>query len=386
MICNHPRLSAVAKVFPIILVPVLLIPSLFAQIDTITIPAGTPEDKDLNTINAEQDAQKKVSMYQDFLQRYASNPAAVAYGNWQLSQYFQSAGDLQKALEFGDKALVGSPHNLDILTSQITIAQQLKDNAQVFKYSVQGGDAYDSIEKQPKPADLNDEQFASLIASQKDTNKNSYEFFEDAAFNVIAAENDPKARMDEIDTFTATFPKSKMDEQVTQYAMLSLSELKDNRRLMDYADKALTANPDDLPALLLLANYYVDSSEPGALPKAISYAQKAIVAAKADDPAADKTHKISAGVAHGVMGRAYAKQGKTLASVGELKSAVALLKGQDEQQYAIAAYFLGWDYAKLNKLTDARTVLTEAVAIPGPMQQPTKDLLTKVNTARAAGK
>jgi tetratricopeptide (TPR) repeat protein len=371
---------------PLLLFTVSLARSASAQVETIVIPAGTAEDKDLNAITNEQDAQKKVSMYQDFLQKYASNPAAVAYGSWQLSQYYQGAGDLQKALDYGEKAVAGSPHNLDILTSQVMIAQQLKDNARAFKYSVQGGQAYESIEKQPKPADMTDEQFASLVASQKDANKTSYEFFENIAFNAIAAENDGKTRMDYIETFTTTFPKSKFDEQITQYAMLSLSELKDNKRLMEYADKALAANPNNLPALLLLANYYVDSSEPGSLPKAITYAQKAIVAAKANDPAADKTQKISAGVAHAVMGRAYAKQEKTLPSISELKSAVALLKGQDEQQYAIAAYFLGWDYAKLNKLSDARAILSDAAAIPGAMQQPTKDLLAKVNTARAAGK
>jgi hypothetical protein len=364
----------------------LLTPALFAQVDTIVIPAGTPEDRDLNAIGNEQDAQKKVTMYQDFLQKYASNPAAVAYANWQLSQSYQGAGDLQKALDFGDKAVAGSPRNLDILTSQVQIAQQLKNNAAMFKYSIQGGDAFDSIEKQSKPADATDQQFASTIASQKEANKSSYDYFENVAFNVIASENDAKTRMDEIDKFTVTFPKSKMDEQVTQYAMLSLSELRDNRRLTQFADKALAANPNNLPALLLLANNYVDSSEAGSLPKAISYAQKAIVAAKADDPSADKSQKISAGVAHSVMGRAYAKQEKTLPSVSELKSALGLLKGQDEQQYAVAAYYLGWDYAKLNKLTEARAVLNEAAAIPGPVQQPSKELLTKVNTARAAGK
>jgi tetratricopeptide (TPR) repeat protein len=364
----------------------LLAPTASAQVDTIVIPAGTPEDIDLNTIANEHDAQKKVPMYQDFLQKYASNQPAIAYANWQLSQYYQSAGDLQKALECGDKAVAGSPHNLDILTSQVTIAQQLKDNAHIFSYSIQGGEAFNSIEKQPKPADMTDEQFASTVVSQKDANKNAYDFFEGAAFNGIAGENDAKKRMDYIDKFTVTFPKSKMDEQVTSYAMLSLSQLQDNHRLISYAEKALAANPNNLPALLLLANNYVDSSEPGALAKAVSYAQKAIVAAKADDPAADKSQKISAGVAHSVMGRAYAKQSKTLPSISELKSATALLKGNDEQQYAVAAYYLGWDYAKVNKLTEARAVLNEAAGIPGPVQQPVKDLLTKVNTARAAGK
>jgi len=40
----------------------------------------------------------------------------------------------------------------------------------------------------------------------------------------------------------------------------------------------------------------------------------------------------------------------------------------------------------LNKLTEARDVLTEAVKIPGPLQAMSQDLLTKVNTARAKGK
>ena len=358
----------------------------FGQVDKIVIPAGTPEDQALNAINNEQDAQKRLSMYQEFLEKFASNPVAVAYGNWQLAQYYQTSGDSQKAADFGDKAAAGAPHNIDILVSQVTIAQGLKDNARIFKYAIQGGEAYDSIDKEAKPADVSDEQFAAKITSDKDQNKDSYEFFENAAFSAISAERDAKMRMDYIEQFTPVFPKSKFDDQVASYAMLSLSELKDNHRLIAYAEKALAANPENLPALLLIANTYVDSAEPGGLGKAITYSQRAIVAAKAEDPAADKSRKVSAGIAHSVMGRAYAKQEKTAQSIAELKSATTLLKSQDEQQYAIAAYYLGWDYAKLGRLTDARAVLNEIAGTPGPVQQSAKDLLTKVNTARAAGK
>lgn len=189
--------------------------------------------------------------------------------------------------------------------------------------------------------------------------------------------------MDYIDKFSTTFPKSGMDEQLASFAMLSLSELKDNKRLVAYGEKALAANPDNLPALVMLANTYADTSEPA---KAIPYAQKAILVAKADAADADRPRKLSAGSAHCALGRIYANQGKTLPSITELKSATALLKGQDEQQFAVAAYYLGWDYAKLSKLTEARAALTEVVSIPGPVQAPAKELLTKVNTARAAGK
>jgi len=358
-----------------------MLPLAYGQVDKIVIPAGTPEDKDLNVITSEPDAPKKIAMYQDFLQKYASNPVAVAYANWQLSQAYQGAGDLQKATEYGDKAVAGSPHNLDILESQVTLAIQTKDNARAFKYAEQGGEVFDSIDKQPKPADVTDEQFATMVATEKETNQSSYEFFEGAAFNAIAAEPDAKTRMDYIEKFTGAFPNTKLQEQVASYAMLSLSELKDNHRLVAYAEKALAANANNVPALLLLANAYVDG-EPG---KAVPYAQRAIAAAKADDPAADRSRKVSAGVAHKILGIVYAKQEKTAASVAELKSATALLKGQDEQQYAVAAYFLGWDYAKLNRLSEARVALTDAAAISSPVQQPSKDLLLKVNTARASG-
>jgi cytochrome c-type biogenesis protein CcmH/NrfG len=358
----------------------------YGQVDKITIPAGTPEDQALEEITRQPDPEKRVPMYQDFFQKFASNPAAIAYANWQLSQYYLSAGDLQKATEYGDKAAAASPRNPDILTSQVVIAQKSSDNARVFKYAAQGGEAFDSIEKQPKPADMSDADFASKVASEKADNQSAYDFFESAAFSAIAAENDAKTRMDYIEKFTPVFQKSKFDDQVGSYAMWSLSQLKDTRRLTAYAEKALAANPNSLPPLLMLANSYADSGEPGSLEKAVTFAHRAIVAAKADDPAADKTRRVSAGVAHSALGRVYAKQEKTLPSITELKSATALLKGQDDQQYAVAAYYLGWDYAKLNRLNEARAVLTDASAIPGPVQQPVKDLLLKVNSARAGKK
>lgn len=94
---------------------VLLSIPFHGQVDRIVIPAGTPEDHELQNISNEPDAQKKLAMYEDFGQKFSANPAAVAYGNWQVSQAYQATGDLKKALEYGDKALGGSPHNLDIL-------------------------------------------------------------------------------------------------------------------------------------------------------------------------------------------------------------------------------------------------------------------------------
>jgi tetratricopeptide (TPR) repeat protein len=192
--------------------------------------------------------------------------------------------------------------------------------------------------------------------------------------------------MTDIERFSTAFPESKFLETISGYALNALSQLKDNARLVAYGDKMLAANPNSLPALLLLANFYSDDKTAGSAAKAISYSQKAIEVAKADAPDADKSRKLSGGAAHSTIGWVYLKQDKSAAAVPELKAAAALLKGQDDQQYARALYGLGFAYGKLNKLTEARDVLTEAVKIPGPLQPMSQDLLAKVNSARAKGK
>ena len=132
-----------------------------------------------------------------------------------------------------------------------------------------------------------------------------------------------KSRMSDIDRFTSAFPNSRFDEPIASYAMMSLTELKDTARVVAYGEKALAANPNNLPALLLLAGTYVEDPKPGGVAKAVNYAQKAVAAAKADAPDADRTHKLSGGVAHSTLGYAYMKQEKTVPAIAELKSAAS---------------------------------------------------------------
>src|SRR5580658_5787694 len=129
----------------------VFIPHAVAQAETIAIAAGTDEDHALQAITNEQDPQKKLAMYEEFVQKFSANPAAVAYGNWQISQTYQATGDLQKALDYGDKALAGAPHDLDILVSQANVALQAKNNTKLMDYAAKGGQVCLSIAKQPKP-------------------------------------------------------------------------------------------------------------------------------------------------------------------------------------------------------------------------------------------
>ena len=350
-------------------------PLTWAQNVKIVIPAGTPEDKELNAIAAEPDAQKRVSMYEEFATKYESNKAAAAYADWQLSQQYLTSGDSAKAMEAGDKALELYPNDLDIIVSQIGVAQAMKDNGKVVDYAVRGAEIFNSIASQPKPADVSDADWKARVTDEQDNARSSYEYAETAAYNAIAGEQDPAKRMSDIEKFTPAFPKSKFEDQVSQLALYSLQQLNQPQRLEAYGEKALAANPDSVPTLLMLANAY--SEDPRQAGKAVTYANKVITLTEAST---DPKKKLAAGVAHSTIGYAYLKQDKLTQAVAELKTAVGLLQSDPQAEQA-ALFRLGYAYAKQNRRADSVAALQKAAAIDGPYQAPAKEMLGKVSKA-----
>ncbi len=229
------------------IVVVLFSVAAFGQNTRITIPAGTPEDKELTAIAAEPDAAKRAAAYEDFIEKYPDDKAAVAYAEWQLSQQYLAAGDKAKALEWGDKAFRDYPNDLDLIVSDTNVAMAMKDNAKTVEYAVKGAAVYRSITEPQQQAAV----------------KSSYDFLETAAYNAIASEQDPNQRMDFIEKFTPAFPKSQFEPQVAQLAMYSLQQLNQPQRLQAYAEKTLATDPDNVPTLLMLANSYAGEPKAG---------------------------------------------------------------------------------------------------------------------------
>jgi Tfp pilus assembly protein PilF len=358
-----------------------------AQVATIMIPAGSPEDEALRAISAENDGPKRVAMLQDFLQKFSSNPQAVTYGQWQLAQQYMDQGDTAKALEYGQKAVTGQPNNMDILVFVAGVAQKAKANDVIMDCATRGGAAFNGIARQPKPEGMDPEDYALRIKQAQDPVRPSYEFLEATALNVIVAEQNVARRMGYIEHYLGAFPGSRFQEQVMQLAVATLADLKDSKRLSSFSEKALAANPNSVSTLVVLAEAFADSSAPGAAARAEGYARKAVDLAKAQAPTDTNQLQLYAGLAHSALGYVLMKQEKLVPAIPELKTACVQLKDQKDhpEAYAAALYRLGFAYAKTpGKLLDAKATLTELVAIPGPYQQPARDLLARVQAAAAA--
>jgi tetratricopeptide (TPR) repeat protein len=347
-----------------------------AQVTRILIPAGTPEDAAIQQITQEADADKRLALVQDFLQKFSADPTAVAYGNLQLSQYYSAKGDIAQALAYGDKALAAAPNDLEILGSQANLASQMKDCAKVMDYAARGGMAVQGIARQAKPAEMSDQEFAARIERERASAQQSYDYLEGMAVNAIVGESDGKQKVAEVEKFESAFPRSKYEPQVVEYAVVALQQMNDLPRLAAYGQQAVAANPDNASLLSVLASALVDA--PAYFDRAMEYARKAIVLAKADAPDADSNRKMAAGTARTALGFGLMKQEKNTAAIAELKTAVALLK-EDPVGSQKASYLLAYAYAKTKNYAEARQILNKLVATQGPFQQPARELLTKVS-------
>ena len=162
-----------------------------------------------------------------------------------------------------------------------------------------------------------------------------------------------------------------------------MRQLNQPQRLIAYGEKALAADPDSLPTLLMMADAFV--GDPKEAIKAATYAKKVLTIVGSNSEDGDKEKKSYAGLAHMTLGRAELNQEKLLPAIADLKTAVALLQTDpaDQQQ---ALYYLGYAYAKQNHRADAVATLQKAAAIDGPYQGPANEMLAKISGAGAARK
>jgi tetratricopeptide (TPR) repeat protein len=367
------------RTFHSLILVVVVVLAQFAGAQTkITIAAGTPEDQALQEITNQADMQKRTAMLEEFVTKFSSNPAAVAYGNWQLAQHASTAGNPAQALVYGDKALAAMPDLVDILVSQVDIAQQLKDSTKTVDYAVRGATVIDAVDKKPKPESTSAEQFANQLESEKEALQPNYQYLEIAGYNAIASEPDARKRMTEIERYMGGFPGSKFNEQLATMAIVTFQQMKDSAGLSAFGDKMLAKHPNDIRLLTVLASAY--SSDAAHMGKAGVYARKAIELQKSE-AASDATGRKLSGVAHSVLGRVLLQENKFPAAATELKTATALLKDSPED-LAGTCYYLGFAYAKMERAAEAINVLAQAGSIHGPYQQPAQELLAKIKAAR----
>lgn len=348
---------------------------------SVSVAAGTDEDKALSEIYAAPDGPPKIALLDKFMTDFGKGDLELL-GNQLYEQSYLAQKNYAKVYEYGEKALKLDPGNLSTVVNMIHGADEQGDTQKLFAYGEKAAAILNRFKSAPPPAGISPEQWPSqqkqaLLDAQPDIT-----YIQTAMVNAAFKTTAPAARAALCERYVAAFPDSPYSETVRDQIAFSYQQAQINAKMLEAAQKNLEADPNDISMLVLLADFWTDSNQQ--LDKAAAYAQKALdLLAKAQKPETvteeqwQRQVSIQKGLAYSALGQVDVIKTQNQQAVDAFKLAGPLLKS-DTFSYARNLYRLGFTLAKMQKTAEARVVLTEAVSLNTPYKARAQETLDKI--------
>ena len=348
---------------------------------SVSVAAGTPEDKALAEIYAAPDGPDKIALLDKFMADYGKGDLALL-GDQLYVQSYLAQKNYPKVYEYGDKALALDPNNFSTAVSMVHAAEEQGDATKVYDESEKVAAILARYKAAPAPEGLP----ADRWSTQKEAT------LKNAEGDIITCNTPwstpptrplipPRApRCSSV--LSRIFPDSTYATTVREQTAVAYQQAHNQPKMLATAQSLLTSDPDNISMLLLLADTWCN--DPHQVDKAAADAQKALdllaQAKKPDNVADDQWQKqisLQKGLAYSSLGEANVNKGRNPQAIDNFKQAAPLLKS-DNFSYAQNQYRLGFTLAKLKRIPEARTVLTEVLAYDTPYKQLAKDTLDKI--------
>jgi tetratricopeptide (TPR) repeat protein len=354
---------------------------------TVSVAAGTPEDKALAEIYSAPDGPEKVALLDKFTADFGSNSDMALLADQLYEQTYLAQKKYSKVYEYGDKTLTIDADNLAAAVAMVHAAEEEHNAERLFSTGEKVAAIIARYKSSPPPEGIPAEQWnrtknENLGKSMADINYVEYALIE-AAYKVA----DPAARAALLERYVAAFPDSAYTQSVQEQIPIAYQQANNGAKMMDAIQRVLATDPNNVAMLLLLADSW--SSAGKDLDKAEADAQKALdLLSKAQKPpsAAEDQWKqqlaLQQGLAYSSLGQIYVIRGSNAKAVDVLQKAKPLLKS-DSVNYARNLYRLGFTLAKMQKIPEARAALTEAVSLDTPWKPLAQETLDKIGGAVA---
>ncbi len=348
---------------------------------SVSVAAGTPEDKALAEIYAAPDGPDKIALLDKFMADYGKGDLELLADQLYVQSYLAQK-NYPRVYEYGDKALALDRDNFSAAVNMVHAADEQGDANQVFAEGEKVAAIIARYKALPPPEGAD----ADRWNSQKDaTIKNAQAdigYVEYAMVNAAYKTADPTARAALFERYVAVFPDSTYTTTVREQTAVAYQQAQNQPKMLAAAQAVLAADPNNISMLLLLADNWCNDAHQ--LDKAAADAQKALdllaQAKKPDNVADDQWQKqvsLQKGLAYSSLGEVNVNKGRNPQAVDAFKQASPLLKS-DNFSYAQNQYRLGFTLAKMQRIPEARTVLTEVISLNTPYKQRALDTLNKI--------
>src|ERR1700693_168102 len=354
----------------------------FAQIGkSVSVSAGTPEDKALTEIYAAPDGPEKVPLLDKFMADFGKGGLELLADQLYVQTYLAQK-NYTKVYEFAAKELAVDPTNVSAAVAMVHAAEEQGDLKKLYDAGDKVAESIAQYKNSPAPEGTSPEQWAQQKTANLNNAQGYIGYVEYALVNAAYKTTNPIARAALFERYVTSFPDSPYTTTVREQTAIAYQQAQDTPKMLDTAQRILVTDPNNISMLLLLSDYWTENGKE--LDKAAADAQQALdllAQAKKPDNLSDEQWQqqvsVEKGLAYSAIGEVNVNKGRNQPAVDAFKQASPLLKS-NTVLYARNLYRLGFTLAKMQRIPEARTVLTEAVSINSPYKSKAQETLNKI--------
>jgi len=356
---------------------------------SVSVAAGTPEDKALTDIYAATDGPDKIALLDKFMADYGKGDMELL-GDQLYVQSYLAQKNYAKVYEYGDKVLALDPDSFSTAVLMVHAAEEQGDSAKLFAACQKVADIIKRYKSAPPSEGTSAETWNAQREMVLKTVEGDVGYVQYALLNAAYKTTDAAARAALLEGYAATFPDSTYTVSAREQTAIAYQQAQNSPKMVAAAQSLLASNPDDISMLILLADTWCNDT--AHLDKAATYAQHALdLLAQAkkpdnvDDAQWQKQVALQKGLAYSSLGEVNVNKNRNPQAIDAFKQAAPLLKS-DTFSYAQNQYRLGFTLAKMQRIPEARVVLTEVIGLNSPYKSRAMDTLNKIGGPVTAGK
>jgi hypothetical protein len=348
---------------------------------SVSVAAGTPEDKALADIYAAPDGPDKIALLDKFMADYGKGDLELL-GDQLYVQSYLAQKNYAKVYEYGDKALALEHNDFSTAVNMVHAADEQGDANKVFSEGEKAAAIVARYKASPPPEGVDADRWNAQKANALKNAQGDIGYVQYAMVNAAYKTADPTARAALFERYVAVFPESSYTTTAREQTAVAYQQAQNQPKMLAAAQSVLDADPNNISMLLLLADNWCN--DPQRLDKAAADAQKALdlltQAKKPDNVSDDQWQKqisLQKGLAYSSLGEVNVNKNRNPQAVDAFKQATPLLKS-DTFSYAQNQYRLGFTLAKMQRIPEARAVLTEVISLNTPYKQRAQETLAKI--------
>lgn len=348
---------------------------------SVSVAAGTDEDRALSEIYAAPDGPAKIALLDKFMADFGKGDLELL-GDQLYEQSYLAQKNYAKVYEYGEKALKLDPDNFSTIVNMIHAADEQGDAQKLFGYGEKAAAVITRFKSAPSPATTQPEQWPAQQKQALTDAQPDITYVQFAMVSAAQKTTNAAARAALLERYVTAYPDSAYTATVRDQIAFSYQQAQLYAKMLEAAQKNLDADPNDVSMLILLADYWSEAGQQ--LDKAAANAQKALdLLAKVQKPENltgeqwQRQLSIQKGLAYSSLGEVYVVKTQNPQAVDAFKQAGPLLKS-DTFSYARNQYRLGFTLAKMQRIPEARVVLTEVISLNTPYKARAQETLDKI--------